>query len=81
MSCVHLKRICILLLLHWFYKCQVKLVGVCVCVCVHMHAQSCPTLCNPMDCSPPGASVHGILQARILEHIAISFSKGSIFPT
>ena len=30
-------------------------------------AQSCPTLCNPMDCSPPGSSVHGILQARILE--------------
>ena len=29
--------------------------------------QSCPTLCNPMDCSPPGSSVHGILQARILE--------------
>ena len=31
------------------------------------HAQSCPTLCNPMNCSPPGSSVHGILQARILE--------------
>ena len=30
-------------------------------------AQSCPTLCNPMDCSPPGSSVHGIFQARILE--------------
>ena len=35
--------------------------------------QSCPTLCNPMDCSPPGSSVHGILQARILEWAAISF--------
>ena len=34
-----------------------------VCVCV-LVAQSCPTLCNPMDCSPPGSSVHGILQAR-----------------
>ena len=42
--------------------------------------QSCPTLCNPVDCSPPGSSVHGILQARILEGVAISFSKG-IFPT
>ena len=34
-------------------------------------AQSCPTLCNPMDCSPPGSSDHGILQARILEWVAI----------
>ena len=42
--------------------------------------QSCPTLCDPMDCSPPGSSVHGILQARILEWVAISFSRG-IFPT
>ena len=40
-------------------------------------AQSCPTLCDPMDCSPPGSSVHGILQARILEWVAISFSRGS----
>ena len=39
-------------------------------------AQSCPTLCNPMDCSPPGSSVHGILQARIMEWVAISFSRG-----
>ena len=37
-------------------------------------AQSCPTLCNPMDCSPPGSSVHAILQARILEWGAIDFS-------
>ena len=40
-------------------------------------AQSCLTLCDPMDCSPPGSSVHGILQARILEWAAISFSRGS----
>ena len=37
-------------------------------------AQSCPTLCDPVDCSPPGSSVHGILQARVLEWVAISFS-------
>ena len=43
-------------------------------------AQSCPTLCDPMDCSLPGSSVHGILQARILEWIAISFSRGSSWP-
>ena len=38
---------------------------------------SCPTLCDPMDCSPPGSSVHGILQARILEWVAIPFSRAS----
>ena len=39
--------------------------------------QSCPTLCDPMDCSLPGSSVHGIFQATILEWVAISFSRGS----
>ena len=43
-------------------------------------AQSCPTLCDPMDCSLPGSSVHGIFQAIVLEWIAISFSKGSSQP-
>ena len=38
-------------------------------------AQSCPTLCGPMDCSPPGSSVHGILQARALEWVSVSFSN------
>ena len=38
--------------------------------------QSGPTLCNLMDCSPPGSSVYGILQARILEWVAIPFSRG-----
>ena len=38
-------------------------------------AQSCPTLSNPMDCSPPGSSVHGIFQARVLEWVAIAFSR------
>ena len=42
--------------------------------------QSCPTLCNPMDCSLPGSSVLGILQARILEWVAIPFSRGSSRP-
>ena len=37
--------------------------------------QSCPTLCDPIDSSPPGSSVPGILQARILEWVAISFSN------
>ena len=43
-------------------------------------ALSCPTLCNPMDCSPPGSSVHVILQARILEWVAIPFSRRSSWP-
>ena len=43
-------------------------------------SQLCPTLCDPMDCSLPGSSVHGILQARILQWVAISFSRGSSWP-
>ena len=42
--------------------------------------QSCLTLCDPMDCSPPGSSAHGILQARILEWVAIPLSRGSSWP-
>ena len=62
----------------WSWVC----VCVCVCVCVGMYcclvAKSCLTLCNPMHCSPPGFSVHGISQARILKWVAISFSRRSI---
>ena len=43
-------------------------------------AQLCLTLCDPMDCSPPGSSVHGILQARMLEWVAIPFSRVSSRP-
>ena len=44
-------------------------------------AQSCPTLCNPKDCSLPGSSsIHGIFQAKILEWVAIFFSRGSSWP-
>ena len=43
-------------------------------------AQSCPTLCDPMDCSLPGSSVHRLFQARVLEWVAISFSRGSSQP-
>ena len=48
-----------------------------------MHArllQSCPTLCDTMHCSPPASSVNGILQARILEWVAMRFSRGSSRP-
>ena len=44
-------------------------------------AQSCPTLCDPMNCSLPGSSVHGILQAGILKWVAISFSRRSSWPS
>ena len=64
-------------------------VCVCVCVCVYIYengkkmkvsvAQSCLTLCNPMDCSSPGSSVHGIFQARILEWVS-AFPRGSSWP-
>ena len=47
-----------------------------ICVCT----QSCLTLCDPMDYSPPGSSVHGIFQASILEQVAISFSRESSWP-
>ena len=49
---------------------------ICLCLC----AQSCLNLCNPVDSSQPGSSVHGIFQARILEWLAISFSRRSSRP-
>ena len=45
-----------------------------------LHAQSCPTLCEPLDYNPPGSSVHEISQARILKWVAISYSRGSFYP-
>ena len=71
-------------LLHQFENCCSShccnsCVYVCVYVCV-LIAQSCLALCNPTDCSPPGFSVHGILQARILEWVAIPFPRGSSLP-
>ena len=43
-------------------------------------AQSCPTVCDPMDCKLPGSSIHGIFQARVLEWGAMAFSRGSSWP-
>ena len=64
--------------------CFFSLMFVCVCVCVRVHVrlvtQSHPTLCNTMDHSPPASSVHGILQARMLEWISFPFSRGSSQP-
>ena len=57
---------------------RISILSECVCVCVC--AQSCPTLYGPMDCGPPGSSVHGIFQARTLEWVAISFKKDVLSP-
>ena len=59
------------------WACHTQYLLRCVCVLV---SQSCRTLWNPVDCSLPGSSVHGILQARLLEWVAISFSRGSSRP-
>ena len=62
------------------YSREAVCVCVCVCVCTHARAQSCLTHCSPMDCSPLDSSVHGILQARILELEAYFFSRISSWP-
>ena len=49
-------------------------------ICVCLVAQPCPTRCDPMDCGPPGSSVHGILQARIPEWVTMPSSRGSSQP-
>ena len=52
-----------------------------ICACTRVKSlQSCPTICDPMDCSLPGSSVHGILQASILEWVALASSRGSSQP-
>ena len=61
----------------YIYMYIVQHIYVCVCVLV---AQSCLILCNPMNCSLPGSSVHGILQARILQWVIVLFSRGSSWP-
>ena len=55
-------------------------VSECICMWCAELLQLCPTLCDFMDCSPPGSSVHGILQARILEWVAMPSSRGSSEP-
>ena len=61
--------------LHWTFT-SLHLTGV-YCTVLCLVAQLCSTLCNPMDCSLQGSSVHGLFQARVLEWVAISFSRGS----
>ena len=52
----------------------------CYCVLYAKSLQSCPTLCDTMDCNLPGSSIYGILQARLLEWVAMTFSRGSSQP-
>ena len=70
---------CIQIIFHCRLLQDTEYSSVCVCVCV-LVAQLCLTLCDPTDYSQPGFFVHGILQARILEWIAIPFSRGSSRP-
>ena len=66
------------IVLFWWYYQQTWFI---LHTCMHVQSfQSCLTLCEPMDCSPPGSSVHGILQAGILEWVAMPSSKGSSQP-
>ena len=62
------------------YFCVCVCVSVCVCMHARSIAQSRLTLCDSMDYSPPGSSVHGILRARMLEWVAVSYSSGSSWP-
>ena len=64
----------------WIFCSNLCPLSVCVCVCVLKLLQSCSTLCDPMDRSPPGSSIHGILQARILERVATLSFRGSSRP-
>ena len=64
----YMQRVCV---------CVDVCVCVWICVCVGWVVRSCPTLCNPMDCSPPGSSVNGVFQARIQEWVAIFSSRWS----
>ena len=71
---VHLREMCVLKwnILYTFFKS--------ICYVSMSVAQTCLTRCDPMDCSPSGCSVHGILQARILEWVRIPFSRGNSWP-
>ena len=83
-SCVGVLSLRMYFPLYWKEFCLSKISKICqwsgLLLCVVWVTQSCPTLGDPMDCSPPGFSVHGILQARILKWVAVPFFKGSSWP-
>ena len=62
----------------WIKRCTISTLYICTYMKVTvLVTQLCPTIFDPIDCSPPGSSVHGILQERILQWVAIPFSRGS----
>ena len=75
MNCLFSSQCYDLVVLTWWWKC----VCLCVCACAQSH-HLCPTLCDPMNYNPPGSSVHGILQVRLLEWVAKPSSRGSSWP-
>ena len=79
---LHIKWLCNLLWIKKKKKCSSSdvILSSKVLICCSCCDKSSLTLCNPMDCSPPASSVHGILQARTLEWVVISFSRGSSWP-
>ena len=75
-----LRPVCVCVCAHSALSDSATCVCMCICVCERAHTLYCPTLCDPMNCSPPGSSGHWISQARILEWAVISFFRGSIPP-
>ena len=67
------------ILLLIFFNCLKTILSLCA-MCHAKSLQMCPTLCNCLNCSPPGSSVHGIVQSRILEWVAMPSSRGSSWP-
>ena len=80
MSCIKSYISCLFCLCNWSKRGQIHLKGCPTSDYLHVSSQSCPTLYNTKDCSPPGSSVHGILQARILEGAVMPSSRGSSQP-
>ena len=75
-----IRRIFFFHLLFYFCYCFLSLISNSPYAVRAKSLQSCSTLCNPMDYSPPGSSVHGVLQARILDWVAMPSSRGSSWP-
>ena len=76
-----LGRKIVFILAHFMLKCYIQTEVVEDMTGMHAKLlQVCPTLCDPRDCSPPGSSVHGILQARLLEWVAMPSLRGSSQP-
>ena len=76
--CMYFPRYCTVILKMFIFLCLFLMYYLCTATAAAASLQSCPTLCDPKDGSPPGSPVPGILQARTLEWVAISFSSAAI---